>query len=91
MWEFCYLIIYWFIKLTDWKTINLIYNRFFATQSRGIPEKRNPGPYEYPGSYEDPGPQVEPGPYDDQGPYKDAGPYEDPKLVLSLLLNTVFG
>ena len=76
---------YLLIYKTDWKTINLIYNRFFATQSRGIPEKRNPGPYEYPG------PQVEPGPYDDQGPYKDAGPYEDPKLVLSLLLNTVFG
>ena len=75
---------YLLIYKTDWKTINLIYNRFFATQSRGIPEKRNPGPYEYPGPYEDPGPQVEPGPYDDQGPYKD-------ELVLSLLLNTVFG
>ena len=38
----------------------------------GIPEKRDPGPWEEPEPLEDPGP------YNDLGSDEDVGPYEDP-------------
>ena len=42
-------------------------------KSIGIPEKRDPGPYEDSGPYEDPGPYENPGPYEDPEPYEDPG------------------
>ena len=59
---------FYFIGSLIWSIIFFIKNIFIEFPVKGIPEKRDPGPWE------------DPGPSDDSGPYKDPGPHEDSKL-----------